>query len=931
MKHKFLAAGLTAACVACAAVSFAACTPEAPETQEGTIYQTGVETFWVGVGKAYMTFDQAEDGNIFNVNVDAGDGYSSWLSGEWSLVEGGALTLMAEWEEGENSTYLADATSGRPKEYALTDGVYTIGVCLPSAGTINFTLDPVADKVGEGETPEPEEPDEQPDEEPDEEKTVQLTLKSEANAAGQIARVLLYSDNSWEFSVCFYGNTFNYMAGGTWAMRADYSALDLTVTDDAADVLAGDLVVTMDATNPADILYSLTIECAIPQVGDLSFTLAKTANEEPIPEPEPEPEPTPDPSEPVEALYTSGVVSIYSGMASAYLALEEGGVYNVYVDMGGVSSWANGTWTMENDVLTITPSDGDAITCPLTDKAYTVPLSIPGAEIDFVIDMDEDSITYTVNYLLNDGTDTVYHTASVKGNPEKAYIAAAPAAPTREGYYFAGWQTKAEITSADLVNGVSRYLWMFGEKLSTTGIAKYNAMTEAEKEAHAISNGVMLIDSADVNGTLTLYARWVQVKEISDAQGLQDIGKDLYGAYKLTADITLTEAWEPVGAYFSNYEYYNTEWWTYAFRGTLDGNGKTVTGLSIASAELDKNYSADGSVWHDDGVTCDGTAAMFSALAGATISDLTLASPEITVTYSGDYLYAGALAAFDMTSTLTNIRITNCKITLAYDEKELTFRDNLFTAVGGLEAGGWSNVVTGCEVSGTITLTAVNKVSHGGEIYLGGMLGENYSTMSGCKTDVTLSLSYRDEGTQTADREIVINVGGLSGSGTSITDSTVKVQATVAAVKTEGASSVNVGGIIGSQRYMVTEKNTVEGTLTTTGCSLDDEEGALNVGGVGGRIDVYYMLQILAYTPIVQSGAQNNKQNVTVNGTQTDIVIADAVSAIPGCWYIAKGDQPDYGATSNIDAVIAAYGSYLPVDSLQDGIIFIVNSAPEAE
>ena len=120
-------------------------------------------------------------------------------------------------------------------------------------------------------------------------------------------------------------------------------------------------------------------------------------------------------------------------------------------------------------------------------------------------------------------------------------------------------------------------------------------------------------------------------------------------------------------------------------------------------------------------------------------------------------------------------------------------------------------------------------------------------------------------------------------------------------------------------------------TLTTTGCSLDDEEGALNVGGVGGRIDVYYMLQILAYTPIVQSGAQNNKQNVTVNGTQTDIVIADAVSAIPGCWYIAKGDQPDYGATSNIDAVIAAYGSYLPVDSLQDGIIFIVNSAPEAE
>lgn len=91
MKKKFLLAGLTSLCLACSVAGFAACAPDAPEAQEDTIYQTGVETFWVGVGKAYITFEYAEEpetpeegaiyGYVFNVNVDSGDGYSSWLTG----------------------------------------------------------------------------------------------------------------------------------------------------------------------------------------------------------------------------------------------------------------------------------------------------------------------------------------------------------------------------------------------------------------------------------------------------------------------------------------------------------------------------------------------------------------------------------------------------------------------------------------------------------------------------------------------------------------------------------------------------------------------------------------------------------------------------------------------------------------------------------
>ena len=952
MKRKLLVAGLATICVACSAAGIAACAPDAPEAQEGTIYQTGVETFWVGVGKAYITFEYAEEpetpeegaiyGYVFNVNVDAGDGYSSWLTGSWELSgDESTLTLTATWQEGDNSTYLADATSGQAKTYTAADGEFTIGVNLPSAGTVNFTLNPETDKVGEEQTPEePEEPecaehvdadgdgkcDNCGEDMPAETPEVAMTLTA-STAAGQSAKIELMSDNTWALSISYYsGGAYTPTASGTYALDAAYNMV-LTVTEDTAEVLPEESYTF--ACDYATQTYSGTIEVKnVPVVGDL--TLNFTTGEATDPEPEPEPEPDPEPGE---ALYTSNVASIYSGQGSAYLALEEGGVFNVYVTFGGnTSSWLNGTWTMENEVLTVTPSGGEAVNCPLTDKAYTVALSLPGAEVDFVIDMDENSVTYTVNYMLNDGTSTVYTTAEIKGNPEEAYITAAPAAPTREGYHFAGWQTKAEITEDDIVNGVSKYMWFFGQKLSTTGIAKYNAMTEEQKEEHAISDGYMLIsDSADDDNTLTLYARWVKEKEIATPQQLQDIGKDLYGAYKLTADIALTGEWEPIGAYFSNYEYYNTEWWTYSFRGTLNGNGHTVSGLKITSAELNKNYSGAGSVWFDDGVTCDGTAAMFSALAGANISNLTIEEAVIDVTYSGDYLYAGALAAFDMMSTLTDIKVTDCNIEVTFDETDLTYRTNLFTVVGGLEAGGWTNVVTGCEVSGSITLNATNKVAHGGEIYLGGMLGENYSTMTGCKTDVALTLNYEDKGTAAEDSCITVNVGGLSGSGTAISGCTVNANITVKAVKETGESSVNVGGIVGSQRYMVTSGNTVTAAIVTEGTLLDDKNGALNAGGVGGRIDVYYTLQILAYTPIVEAGAKDNVQNVTVNGVVTDKIIADAVSVIPGCWYIAKGDQPDYGATSNIDAVIEAYGSYLPKDSLQDGIIFIVNTPPQAE
>ena len=211
----------------------------------------------------------------------------------------------------------------------------------------------------------------------------------------------------------------------------------------------------------------------------------------------------PDEPETGEVLYQTGVESFWSGVGSAYITFEENDVFKVNVNAGsGYSAWLTGTWSMSGETLTLTAEweEGDTLTSldgtvsgqpktyALTDKAYSIGVNLPSAgTITFTLDMDEESVTYTVNYMLNDGTSTVYDSSQIKGNPQEAYISVAPADPTRDGYYFAGWQTKAEITDADIVNGVSKYLWMFGTKLSETGTAKYAQMTDAEKETRQIT------------------------------------------------------------------------------------------------------------------------------------------------------------------------------------------------------------------------------------------------------------------------------------------------------------------------------------------------------------------------------------------------------------------------------------------------------------
>lgn len=520
---------------------------------------------------------------------------------------------------------------------------------------------------------------------------------------------------------------------------------------------------------------------------------------------------------------------------------------------------------------------------------------------------------------------------------DDAYLDVTIPNPVREGYYFAGWHTRPDVSAEDLVNGVSPYLWMLGQKANALGQVQIEVSPAEEIEARQLNNETMLLknlESLDENGNGTLYARWVEVKQISNEEELRGMANDLYGAYELVADIELTKPWTPVGCYFQNYEYFETRWWTFAFRGTLLGNGHTISGMEINGAAIASDaYRTDGTavVWHNDGMTCDGTAAMFGATAGATIQDVTLVNPVINVSgdyiFDGEYCYAAAISAFDMESVLNNVNIKNVSIHVDTTEESAKYRSSLYASVGGMVAGGWNTIATNCTVSGEIELNTETIKSHGGYIFLGGLIGECYATMNGCNaSDLQITLNSSDLSTASEDISLEINVGGLGGSNTSSSDNAVDTVIVVTVSKPEGASSVNVGGYAGSQLYLTADNNTVTSQITTN-CDLDEAAGELNVGSVAGRIDVFYMLQILQYTPIASTGATGNTANVVWNGQPVETIIAGVpqIDGVPVGW-INNGDYEiteGYTAPSNIEVIIETYGSAVPQSNMMPGIVWV--------
>lgn len=311
--------------------------------------------------------------------------------------------------------------------------------------------------------------------------------------------------------------------------------------------------------------------------------------------------------------------------------------------------------------------------------------------------------------------------------------------------------------------------------------------------------------------------------QIASAEQLQRVRENLAGHYVLVADIDLSgyENWEPIGAFQSlsdapeDAEVPNPE---YAFTGTFDGAGHTISNLTVSSAlpmgaglfgcasgtENEEAYIGNFTLEnvHVSGFYLVGGAVGLQFM-NCKVSDITLKGEN---RLSGSQGIGGVVGtAFDLISNCT----ATADITVVGDGG----------ACAGLIAGGTTmSSIVNCEaVGGSI-------VAEGNAIWgIGAVCGAPWGAaeISGCRASGT-SINVSGEGNRL--------VGGLVGFGgtydlaapAKIANCTVE-QVAISVSDTTTA----VGGLIGGGKEMM-EGSDVMSSFEISGCSVS---GSIVGGG----------------------------------------------------------------------------------------------------
>ncbi len=258
---------------------------------------------------------------------------------------------------------------------------------------------------------------------------------------------------------------------------------------------------------------------------------------------------------------------------------------------------------------------------------------------------------------------------------------------------------------------------------------------------------------------------------VTSAEGLKNIAKLVNEEWKLGINITLTADidlkgidWTPIGKDDNK-----------AYTGTFDGNGKTITGLTVT--------------------TSDQYAGLFGCIgSGGTVKDVTLEGVQITTTRNvGD---VGGVAGY------SEGNIENCSVSGSVSGSGM---NGFAGGVVGYQSGGF---LTGCSSSATV---------NAGNI-AGGVAGSTYSaTLTACYATGDVTLESSSTGTYYA--------GGVVGDNSN--RSTVIACYAWGSVSGSGSGTIYVGGVTG---------NNTEGTLTACYHANETVSGpAGTTGGVTGR------------------------------------------------------------------------------------------------
>lgn len=244
--------------------------------------------------------------------------------------------------------------------------------------------------------------------------------------------------------------------------------------------------------------------------------------------------------------------------------------------------------------------------------------------------------------------------------------------------------------------------------------------------------------------------------------------------------------WVPIG----NYSYLSGTDYTKCFQGTFDGNGKTITGMTISSASI--NYVG-----------------LFGYLYGATVKDLTMADEGNTQTInwesipnsSGDAnYYLGSIAGAVAKGKIINCH-NRCAVSFSVSDKK--------GSVGGI-AGviNENSVVSTCSNSGTIKIQG--SLGYGGGI----VGGSSKSSIASCFNTGDVSATGN---TSTAYAGGIVGDGNTNGD--SRTPSHISYCYSTGDITAKTATTSTSGGIVGGAQHLVLKSCFATGSVSAESSS----------------------------------------------------------------------------------------------------------------
>jgi hypothetical protein len=386
------------------------------------------------------------------------------------------------------------------------------------------------------------------------------------------------------------------------------------------------------------------------------------------------------------------------------------------------------------------------------------------------------------------------------------------------------------------------------------------------------------------------------------------------------------------------------------FRGTYDGDGFEIRGLTIVSPEVGPGEefgvglfeALNGATVHDVrlvDVSITAASSMVGALAGIALGS-TLRDIEVSVSLGGSNVVAvsgdrgqiGGLVGLMVESSVDRVRVEGMSVSLA-GLSEPPPENLQIGGVGGVVGFAEDSVFVGVAFRGSVT-------SESDEV--GGIAGILASTelrsvraegvvsaISGRAVGGLVGTAYDTAGLEDRASEPSVQEGGFDGTVTGRSE-VGGVIGYISGGALEGVTAIGsvsaldgyAGGIVGSADDAYVHRAAFSGAVATTGSAADFPNAAFT-GGIAGELRGSIVLEVVAFGSVISTGEQTGG----IVGQMRGGAVADASALVT-----VSGVGPDLGGIAGILVAMADGDRACPADlaligdlDLSSGAVLVVS------